>query len=298
MTRTASAPTFSASCALRTGRGMAEIVRALAGRGRRADRAQRVAGAARPRRHACTSRRASRPGRSSWRSSSRDAPRRCERRSATTRSPSATVRSRYSSRSRSRRSSRAVAGGVASDSGERELAAAAGRGIEDENLRKACCEERRYASLAKARLTAGGSGSTVGSPKSEDLQGFFNGRSELTQQRDITVLEGLEPVRLRPGMYIGSTGSARPPPPGLRGGRQLGRRGAWRAAPTWIEVTLHPDNSVTVSDNGSGIPTDVMHDQGLPAADGRADASCTPAASSAARATRSPAACTASASRS
>src|SRR6188508_3022347 len=32
-----------------------------------------------------------------------------------------------------------------------------------------------------------------------------------------------------------------------------------------VEVTLHPDNSVTVSDNGSGIPTDVMADQGLPA---------------------------------
>src|SRR3954471_17490629 len=32
-----------------------------------------------------------------------------------------------------------------------------------------------------------------------------------------------------------------------------------------VEVTLHPDNSVTVSDNGSGIPTGVMADQGLPA---------------------------------
>src|SRR5918999_6176914 len=33
-----------------------------------------------------------------------------------------------------------------------------------------------------------------------------------------------------------------------------------------IEVTVHPDNSVTVSDNGSGIPVDVMSEQGLPAA--------------------------------
>src|SRR5215213_994984 len=32
-----------------------------------------------------------------------------------------------------------------------------------------------------------------------------------------------------------------------------------------IEVTLHPDNSVTISDNGSGIPVDVMRDQGIPA---------------------------------
>src|SRR5436190_20238238 len=82
--------------------------------------------------------------------------------------------------------------------------------------------------------------------------------------RDITVLEGLEPVRLRPGMYIGSTG--------LRGLHHLiyevvdnsvdeslaGRNDR-------IDVTLHPDNSITVEDWGSGIPVDVMKEQGLPA---------------------------------
>ncbi len=82
--------------------------------------------------------------------------------------------------------------------------------------------------------------------------------------KDITVLEGLEPVRLRPGMYIGSTGS--------RGLHHL----VWEAVDNSVDealagrcdavsVTLHPDNSVTVVDNGSGIPVDVMPEQGLPA---------------------------------
>ena len=82
--------------------------------------------------------------------------------------------------------------------------------------------------------------------------------------KDITVLEGLEPVRLRPGMYIGSTGSR-----GLHHlvfevvDNSVDEAMAGRA--DLVEVTLHPDNSVTVTDNGSGIPTDMMKDQGLPA---------------------------------
>ncbi|HVD12389.1 MAG TPA: DNA topoisomerase (ATP-hydrolyzing) subunit B [Gaiellaceae bacterium] len=82
--------------------------------------------------------------------------------------------------------------------------------------------------------------------------------------KDITVLEGLEPVRLRPGMYIGSTGA--------RGLHQLVYEvidnavdEALAGRADTIEVTIHPDDSVTVSDNGSGIPVDVMADQGLPA---------------------------------
>src|SRR5881398_1872327 len=82
--------------------------------------------------------------------------------------------------------------------------------------------------------------------------------------KDITVLEGLEPVRLRPGMYIGSTGA--------RGLHHLVYEvvdnsvdEALAGRNDRIEVTLHPDNSVTVRDYGSGIPVDVMADQGISA---------------------------------
>jgi DNA gyrase subunit B len=82
--------------------------------------------------------------------------------------------------------------------------------------------------------------------------------------KDITVLEGLEPVRLRPGMYIGSTGP--------RGLHHLVYEVVDNAVDEalagyndYVEVRLHPDNSVTVIDRGRGIPVDVVADQGIPA---------------------------------
>lgn len=88
--------------------------------------------------------------------------------------------------------------------------------------------------------------------------------NKLYNADQIQVLEGLEAVRKRPGMYIGTTS--------LDGLHHL----VWEIVDNsidealagyadHIEVIIEPDNSITVSDNGRGIPVDIQHKTGRPA---------------------------------
>ncbi|MCH9045425.1 MAG: DNA topoisomerase (ATP-hydrolyzing) subunit B [SAR324 cluster bacterium] len=89
---------------------------------------------------------------------------------------------------------------------------------------------------------------------------------DIYSAEQITALEGLEAVRMRPGMYIGGVDSS-----ALHHlvyeivDNSIDE--ALVGYCTEINVTLHTDNSVTVQDNGRGIPVELHKDSGLPAAE-------------------------------
>ena len=120
-------------------------------------------------------------------------------------------------------------------------------------------------------MAAGSNSSEEGIPLSGAQAGkggvndpSMGGGSADYDAQDISVLEGLEAVRKRPGMYIGSTG--------VMGLHHLVYElvdnsvdEALAGFCSEVSVTIHPDNSVTEVDNGRGIPVATMDKEGLPA---------------------------------
>jgi len=103
-------------------------------------------------------------------------------------------------------------------------------------------------------------------PKTKKTAGGAKGAPDSYGAKDITVLEGLEAVRKRPGMYIGSTG-----PRGLHHlVYELADNSVDEALAghcSEVRVVLHPDDSCTVYDDGRGIPVEELKKEKRPAAE-------------------------------